>query len=235
MAAPLPCYHANMSHQNTSPFEGLSQEVLRDPPEVRIAEANAITMPEALPLAQQMGVPIGKSTLQRWAKVWTETPGSAVKAVLQVTRTGRHYEIDRDDYESWLLEQAENQQTPPDPIRPDKARQGLDGSHEAPEDLGRSSEASGDNDALAARVTELETENLQLQIDVGVRRELVNRAKVEMDALHARLQETVKENGALDFQLRQLAAPSQSVRQIDAPDDADREGDNGEAPAVTLL
>ena len=67
LAGPLPCYHANMAHQNTSPFEGLSQEVLRDPPEIRIAEANAITVAEALSLAQQMGVPIGKSTLQRWA------------------------------------------------------------------------------------------------------------------------------------------------------------------------
>ncbi len=224
-----------MSHPNTSPIEELSQEVLRDAPEVRIAEANAITVAEALSLAQQTGVPIGKSTLQRWAKLWAETPYSTVKAVLQVTRTGRHYEIYRDDYESWLLEQAENQQTPPDPVRPDKILPDLGGSHEVPEDLGRSHGASEEDTALASRVAELETENLQLQIDVGVRRELVNRAKVEMDALHARLQETVKENGALEFQLRQLAAPTHSVRQIDAADAANREGDNGEVPAATLL
>ena len=225
-----------MSLPNTSPIEGLSQQVSQDASEVTIAQSNAITLAEALVLARQTDVAIGKSTLQRWAKAWTEIPNSPVKAILQVTRTGRHYEIDRDDYESWLLEQAENQQTPADPLRSDQVLQDLKGLGEVPEGLTRSSEASRDDHdktELQAQVHELEAENLQLRIDVGVRRELVAQAKTEMDTLRGSVEQILKQNGALEFQLRQLAPPS--VGQDDVIEVADREGDNEEGLSARLL
>jgi hypothetical protein len=86
-------YHVDMDFPNTSPIAPMPTEASQGPGHIVIAEANASPLAEALAIARETGVALGKSTLQRWAKVWTETAGSPVKALLQVTRNGRHYEI----------------------------------------------------------------------------------------------------------------------------------------------
>ena len=206
-------YDDEMDHLSSVPHQPMPQETSQDIVQVTIPEANAIKLAEALMIARKNNVAIGKSTLQRWAKVWAATADSPVKAVLQVTRDGRHYEIDRDDFEAWLLQEAENRPTLPNLAEPDETPQDLERPHKTQRDPVRPSEASDDHTALAARVSELETENLQLKIDVGVRRELINQAKEEMDALQRHLHETLKENGALNYQLKQLPAPTTSTEQ----------------------
>ena len=114
-------------------------------------------------------------------------------------------------------------------MRSDQVLQDLTGSDEVPEDLTRSPEASRDDHdktELQAQVHELEAENLQLRIDVGVRRELVAHAKTEMDALRGSVEQILKENGALEFQLRQLAPPSAARAEIEPSQSMETEVDN---------
>ncbi len=156
-------------------------EASQGPGDVVIAEANAIRLAEALAIARETGVALGKSTLQRWAKVWAETAGSPVKVVLQVTRNGRHYEIDRDDFEAWLLEQVQNQETPRDPARPAETSQDPVRSHETQQDPERSQEASREAAKDADQLKALQTEIMDLKIDLGVRKQLLDRASQEMN------------------------------------------------------
>ena len=84
-----------------------SHEVPRDP--VVLRQDAAITVQDALALAINENFPIGKSTIQRWAKTWSDQASvSPVKCVLVTTRTGASYQIDRDDFLSWLIEQKQN-------------------------------------------------------------------------------------------------------------------------------
>ena len=73
---------------------------------VEIRHEDAITINDALVLAAQISFTIGRSTLQRWAKVWHELgTASQVKCVLVTTRAGSIYKLDRQDFEAWVLEQ----------------------------------------------------------------------------------------------------------------------------------
>ncbi len=72
--------------------------------EVEISQDAAITINEALIVAASVPFPIGKSTLQRWAKHWAEQgTASPVKCVLVTNRFGVSYRIDRDDFEAWAF------------------------------------------------------------------------------------------------------------------------------------
>ena len=192
----------------TRPLE-TSQDIVQ----VTIPEANAIKLSEALLIAQGNNIPIGKSTLQRWAKVWAETADTPVKAVLQVTRDGRHYEVDRDDFEAWLLQEAENKPAPTNLPRPHETPQDLPRPDQTSQDPVRPTDTSDDRGALLDRVSKLEKENLQLKIDVGVRHELIDKAQTEMNALRTELREMWTKNGALKQQLLQLAPPTTSTQQ----------------------
>lgn len=55
----------------------------------------------------------------------------------------------------------------------------------------------------------MENENLQLKIDAGVCRELINRASDEMRGLRKTADMLLRENGALHYQLAQLEAPQE--------------------------
>ena len=102
----------------------LSHETPKDP--VALRQDAAITIQDALALASNENFPIGKSTIQRWAKTWSDQgSASPVKCVLVTTRVGASYQLDRDDFLSWLIEQKQNMRPGrvlQDPMRPDLAR-----------------------------------------------------------------------------------------------------------------
>jgi hypothetical protein len=183
------------------------QEASRDLVEIR--DEDAITIDAALTIAAELPFALGKSTLQRWAKFWREQPGGAVRSVLVTTRTGSFYRLSRDDFQAWLFEQKQNDrshETPRDLMRPSKTSQ----------DPARSHEVSGEVQENTSRLKELENENMQLKIDVGVRKQLLELAKVEMDDLRSMANGLLRENASLEYQLRQLAAPKQN-REAEPP------------------
>jgi hypothetical protein len=226
-------------------------EVSQDPVEIR--HEDAITINDALLLAAQISFTIGRSTLQRWAKVWHELgTASQVKCILVTTRAGSIYKLDRQDFEAWVLEQKENDrsheipqglerpietssnptrppETPRDPVRPQETLRGAEGSYqrEVPKNeehdmlLERVKELEEKNQQLADGNEQLEDENLQLKIDIGVRRELIKQAKEEIDRTRVATNTLLRENGALEFQIRQLAASSKP-NEIEAPSYSDQ-------------
>src|SRR6516225_1596832 len=117
-------------------------EVSQDPVEIRHEDARTIN--DALLLAAQISFTIGRSTLQRWAKVWHELgSASQVKCLLVTTRAGSIYKLDRQDFEAWVLEQKENDRSheiPQGLERPIETSQNPIGSPETPRDPIRSQE-----------------------------------------------------------------------------------------------
>lgn len=183
------------------------QQVSRDPIEIR--DEDAITINEALTIASDRSFALGKSTLQRWSKFWYENPGGAVRCVLVTNRDGNFYKISRDNFEAWVFDQKQNGQsreTPRDLTRPRKTSR----------DLERPSEASTETDEKNSRIKELENENMQLKIDVGVRKQLLERAKEEIDGLHSMANNLLRENGALQYQIHQLPPPTPK-REVEDP------------------
>jgi hypothetical protein len=252
-----------MEQPNEAPEAQL--EVSQDLVEIR--HEDAITINDALLLAAQISFTIGRSTLQRWAKVWHELgSASQVKCVLVTTRAGSIYKLDRQDFEAWVLEQKENDrsheipqglerpsetsqnpmrspETPRDPVRPQETSRGSEGSYqrEVPKSeeqdilLKRVKELEDKNQQLADEKHQLEDENLQLKIDIGVRRELIKQAKEEIDRGRVATNTLLRENGALEFQIRQLDASSKpkeiesspfSDRGVEHPTHSSPNGDN---------
>ncbi|MFM1814261.1 MAG: hypothetical protein RLZ98_956, partial [Pseudomonadota bacterium] len=177
-----------MDNENAVPAPE-AEEIQRD--EVEIRRVDALSVGEALALAHSLDYPIGKSTLQRWAKHWSEMgSGSPVKCILVTNRLGVAYRIDRSDFEAWVLEQQANQksqETPPDLPRHQETSRDTDRPRETRQDPTRPQETSRNSseadDTSRVRLEELEEENLQLRIDIGVRKELVMRAREEMQQL----------------------------------------------------
>jgi len=62
---------------------------------------------------------------------------------------------------------------------------------------------------------------MHLKIDIGVRKQLLERAKEEMDGLRSVTNNLLRENGALQYQIHQLAppAPKSQVEEEHAPVD----------------
>lgn len=179
-------------------------EVSPDPIEIR--DEDAITIDAALAIAVEASFPIGKSTLQRWAKYWRERSGAPVRSLLFTTRGGAVYKLSREDFEAWLFEQKQNlgaRETSRDPIR----------SHETSRDPMRPRETSQSafnetgSHEIGSRLKELENENMQLKIDLGVRKQLMERVKEEIDELRSTTNSLFRENGALQYQILQLAPP----------------------------
>jgi len=179
---------------------------LATPPEtpqeiVEIKDENAITLTAALQIAHDASLPMGLSTLQRWAKIWREQGShSPVKSILPITRSGKEYKIDRDDFTAWVLREKEN-------ATPHTALQDLKRPRDASQDPVASRETPQDPNEVG-RIKELENENLQLKIDLGVRKQLLERAKDEMDDLRSMTSNLLRENGALQYQIHQLPPPA---------------------------
>jgi hypothetical protein len=181
----------------------VSQEALRDP--IEIPDEDAITIHEALVVATSNSFVLGKSTLQRWAKFWYDHPGGAVRCLLVTTRAGNFYKLSREDFKVWVFDQKQNE-------KPHEAPQDLIRPLETPLDLSRPREVSREtrDEGNQNRFTELENENFQLKIDVGVRKQLLDRAREEMEDLRTMANNLLRENGALQYQILQLAPPSMS-------------------------
>src|ERR1700674_2665988 len=98
----------------------------------------AISIQEALIAAAEQSFPIGKSTLQRWAKVWADRgAASSVKSVLVTNRAGSSYRLDRDDFKAWLFDQKQN-------MREGEVLRDPAMSHETPRDITRPQQTSRD-------------------------------------------------------------------------------------------
>ena len=218
---------------------------------VEIRHEDAITVNDALTVASQVSFVIGRSTLQRWAKAWhTLGNASPVKCILVTTRMGSVYKIDKKDFEAWALEQKENDrsleipqglvgssetssdlerpnETFQDPLRPQSVSQDIAMHRGAPRSAERPRRQADtrveEYETLRARLKELEDENLQLKIDVGVRKELIIQAKQEVEKTRDVANSLLRENGALEFQIRQLDGPK--PRTIEATPNFDRGGE----------
>ena len=180
-----------------------AQETPRDPIEIR-AE-NAITIAAAVQLAHDASLPLGLSTLQRWAKNWyDQVDRSPVKTILVTTRAGKAYTLDKEDFEAWVFEQKQNG-------RSQEISLGLERPREISRDPKRPVEASQDPDEVP-QMKKLESELFQLKIDIGVRNQLLDRAREEMEKIRSAGNELLRENGALQFELRQLKAAPDAQR-----------------------
>ncbi len=204
-------YYDGMPEQVPTP----SPETSQDP--VEIPRDNAISIQEARSIASAEDLPIGKSTLQRWAKLWAEQgSASPVKSILVTTRAGSAYRLDRDDFTAWLLDQKQNggsHEALQDPVRPQDTSRDPARSHEASQDPTRPREASTNSSARlphdgddADVVARLRDENMQLKIDLEVRKRLLSQAASEHERQRGQTEDLLRENGALQLQVRQLAS-----------------------------
>ena len=172
---------------------------------IEIPDGDAITVDEAITIAGEMTFSLGKSTLQRWAKHWREKPGGAVRCVLVTTTSGKIYKLSRDDFRAWIFDQQQNQ-------KPHEIPQDLSRPHEVLRDPARSRETSPEEHHLPNHIKELESEIMNLKIDLGVRKQLLDRVKEEIDDLRSMNHSLLRENGALEYQLLQLPpAPKREV------------------------
>jgi hypothetical protein len=192
-----------------------SHEAPRDPIEIR--QEDAITIQEALAIATEQDFPIGKSTLQRWAKAWDDRNESSVKCVLVTTRKGKTYHLHRDDFKAWVFDQKQNMrpnEAPRDPVTPHETSKDFTRSHQTSRDSQRPRETSSDADDI---VQELREENMQLKIDVGVRKQLLNQAAGEIGRQRGQIETLLRENGALESRVLQLSSASNLDRAELAP------------------
>ena len=198
--------------------ENASAETSRDAIEIR--QDAAITIQEALIIAAEQSFPIGKSTLQRWAKVWADRgAASSVKSVLVTNRAGNFYRLDRDDFKAWLFDQKQN-------TRPGETLRDPMMSHETPRDTARPQETSrgserphetANEDMHSDAPQKLRDENMHLRIDVEVRKQLLNQAAVEITRQRDHIEGLLRENGALQSRVLQLSVPPDQGRQVLSP------------------
>ena len=189
---------------------------------VEIRQDDAITIQDALIIAAEQSFPIGKSTLQRWAKVWAERGvASSVKSVLVANRAGSFYRLDRDGFKAWLFDQKEN-------MRAGEVLRDPMMSHETPRDTARPQQTSRDAERSHETSNEgtnsgglqtLREENMQLKIDVEVRKQLLNQAVGEITRQRDHIEGLLRENGALHSRVLQLSAPKQDIQDLPAPAD----------------
>ena len=202
---------------------------LTSPDPIEIRDEDAVTINEALIIAGDLSFTLGKSTLQRWTKFWKEHPGGAVRCVLVTTTAGKIYKLSRGDFEAWVFDQKQNDRSheaPRDPARPSKTSR----------DPERPREVSGEVEENSSRLKELENENMQLKIDVGVRKQLLERAKEEMDDLRSMTNNLLRENGSLQYQIHQLAPPTRQrelERAQTGPVDNSASADGGAGSIMT--
>jgi hypothetical protein len=190
-----------------------SDEAPRDAVEIR--QDAAITIQEALIIANEQSFPIGKSTLQRWAKVWAERgAASAVKSVLVTNRAGNFYRLDRDDFTAWLFDQKENMRPDEilrDPVMSHETRRDSTRPQQTSEDTARPHEISDEHKNSDAQ-QKLRDENMQLKIDVEVRKQLLNQAAGEITRQRDHIESLLRENGGLQSRVLQLSAPTNKDR-----------------------
>jgi hypothetical protein len=184
---------------------------------VEIRQDAAITIQEALIITVEQSFPIGKSTLQRWAKIWAERgAASTVKSVLVTNRAGSFYRLDRDDFKAWLFDQKQNMRPGEilrDPMMSHETQRDAARPRQTSQDTERPRETSGEDRNSDAQ-QKLRDENMQLKIDVEVRKQLLNQAASEITRQRDHIEGLLRENGALQSRVLQLSAPAKQ----DQPD-----------------
>src|SRR6202521_3757280 len=157
----------------------------------------AISIQEALIAAAEQSFPIGKSTLQRWAKVWADRgAASSVKSVLVTNRIGSAYRLDRDDFKAWLFDQKQNMRPGEilrDPMMPNETSQDTARPRQTSRGSERPRETSNEEPNLDA-VQKLRDENMQFKIDVEVRKQLLNQAANEITRQRDHIEGLLREN-----------------------------------------
>jgi hypothetical protein len=217
--------------------EHKSPETSRDPIEIR--QDASINIQEALIIAAEQSFPIGKSTLQRWAKAWADRgAASPVKSILVTNRVGSAYRLDREDFKAWLFDQEQNMrpgETLRDPTMSDETSRDITRSRQTSRGSERPRETSGEEPNSDA-VQKLRDENMQLKIDVEVRKQLLNQAAGEITRQRDHIEGLLRENGALQSRVLQLAPPTNQDRQEQPPHPADRvrEAENVQYPQNTV-
>ena len=141
--------------------------------------------------------------------------------------TGAAYRVDRDDFTAWIIEQKQNMRPGEmlkDPVISQETSRGPKMSRETLQDPERHREAPRDpsgsqgnsrertrsysNDTEQYDLgTSLRDENMQLKIDVEVRKQLLNQAAGEITRQRDQIEKLLRENGGLQSQVLQLSAP----------------------------
>lgn len=210
-----------------------SHETPGDPVEIR--QDAAITIQEALLLCSAEQYPIGKSTMQRWARHWADQGSlSQVKSILVTNRTGSAYRLDRDDFLTWLLEQKSNarpHEIPQDPAMSHKTSPDPTGSRETPQGFTASRETSSRTGEIDER---LRDENMQLRIDLEVRKQLLSQAAAEINRQREQTETLLRENGALQLRVRQLGAPQSHAARLGTAVSPDHQDNSGDAPDTSV-
>jgi len=208
-----------------------SHETPQGPVEIR--QDAAITIPEALLIATEQNFPLGKSTLQRWAKAWGEQGAiSSVKCVLVTTRAGVAYRIDREDFQSWLFEQKQNLgpgETFRDPVMSHETRKDTSRSQQTSQDPKRPHEAPRDDTEI---VGPLRDEIMNLKIDVEVRKQLLTQAAGEINRQRDQIETLLRENGGLETQILQLSASGANMKSLSIGRDTGERGSDDPQPYV---
>ena len=200
--------------------------------EVEIKQGDAITVNEALALAQQETFPIGKSTLQRWAKIWSELGTSApVKCVLITNRQGSVYKLDRSDFLAWVFDEKENdrsRQTPSDFIRPKETLGDPERYQETSEDLPEISEKQAELQVDLESIREEKTKLAAKFEDETVLRKFheyrADRAEEAIENERDRTDRLLKVVGAQEHKLRELGLPEMDVLRLSQPNAASMSG-----------
>ena len=200
--------------------------------EVEIRQGEAITINEALALASQEDFPIGKSTLQRWAKTWNGLGTTApVKCVLITNRQGSVYKLDRSDFLSWMFEEKENVRPPQastDSMRPKETPVDPEGHHETSQDLPDNSEELADSQAkLKETEDEIAALSSKFQDETILRKvheHRANRAEEMIGIERERSDHLLKVVGAQELKLRELGVPEPDILRIGQPIPAMEQG-----------
>jgi hypothetical protein len=162
-------------------------------------------------MARAESVPVGLSTLQRWAFKWKELHvQSPVKSVLWIAGNTKTYFLDREDFRVWLFEKKQN-------LRPSETLRDPEGPPEVPQDLKRPQETSEDSVRPQRQddeniILKLRDDNMNLKIDLEVRKQLLNQARDEIERVRSHTENLLRENGELQFQVRQLAGAKEHER-----------------------
>ena len=167
-----------------------------------ISESEAITIEQAIEIARGETVPLGKSTLQRWALKWHSLHSqSPVKCTVFFTNGKKAYVLHRDEFKAWLFDRKQN-------LRPHETLQDPEGSHEVSQDPARPRKASRDFERPSREaeeseeVEQLRRDNRDLKIDLEVRKRLLEAAAEQVKQERERSEIYLRQIGGLEYRLQ---------------------------------
>ena len=157
---------------------------------VTIPEENVINITDALVLAAAEGYPMGKATLQRYAKTWREMGHAApVKSIMPISPSGSIQLLDREDLLSWIFNAQSTPRrgtTPPATARDDVRSPEISETHQASVETGRGASI----DHTDKYVSQLERETEMLREQIMIKDQQVSTQSRTIDTLLDRSKET---------------------------------------------